>query len=155
MQRRKCMRFCAVLLYLIFVLHRQQTCCRKAWRYQKGNQKTKFEERQIIQWPKGKGQIIWHWLHPWPHTMQLLKSSLYLFQFFADTNLIDHTCILTCTNTTCIVDKTVYVTWHLVSSWIWWNCMVWLGLSLHYKKKWHIQSDHCLVRGLTGNSFLL
>jgi hypothetical protein len=56
--------------------------------------------------------------------MQLLKSSLYLFQFFADTNLIDHTCILTCTNTTCIVDKTVYVTWHLVSSWIWWNCMV-------------------------------
>jgi hypothetical protein len=87
MQRRKCMRFCAVLLYLIFVLNGQQTCCRKAWRYQRGNQKRKFEERQIIQWPKGKGQIIWHWLYPWPYTMQLLKSSLYLFQFFADVTL--------------------------------------------------------------------
>jgi hypothetical protein len=66
------------------------------------------------------------YLHFLANTVFSQKPVLYLFQFFADTNLIDHTCILTCTNTTCIVDKTVYLTWHLVSSWIWKNCMVWL-----------------------------
>ena len=37
----------------------------------------------------------------------------------------------------------------------WWDCMIWLGLSLLYTKKWLIKSDHCLVRDLTGNSLSL